>query len=103
MFLELYERGFNDREIAKKFGLTSQSIWYWRKEYGLPPKESINHQGKNRKIIASIQIADFMEMFIMLVLIKIMSYFKPQERKQRKNYIFISYSLQRGDPDVSIR
>lgn len=34
--LELYKKGCNDPEIARQVGTTANSIWYWRKQEGLP-------------------------------------------------------------------
>ena len=34
--MELYERGFSDREIGDKVGVMSQMIGHWRRVKGLP-------------------------------------------------------------------
>lgn len=39
----LYNAGFSDRQIAKERGVSSQSIYYWRKHRNIPPNyETIN-------------------------------------------------------------
>lgn len=34
---ELYNQGWTDGKIAKEIGMSSNSVWNWRKKEGLPP------------------------------------------------------------------
>lgn len=41
--MTMYNAGFSDRKIAKERGVSSQSIYYWRKHRNIPPNyETIN-------------------------------------------------------------
>lgn len=33
--LELYREGLTDSQVAKRFRVSRQTVWRWRKEYGI--------------------------------------------------------------------
>lgn len=41
--MDMYNKGFSDRQIAKERGVSSQAIQLWRKHRNIPPNfETVN-------------------------------------------------------------
>lgn len=41
--MTMYNAGFSDKQIAKERGISSQTVYYWRKHRNIPPNyETIN-------------------------------------------------------------
>lgn len=46
----LYNAGFNDRQIAKERGVSSQAIQLWRKRRNIPPNYEVINTRTGEKI-----------------------------------------------------
>ncbi|MGZ7044421.1 MAG: terminase gpP N-terminus-related DNA-binding protein [Methanobacterium sp.] len=48
--MELYQRGYNDVQIASELGLAKNTVGIWRKRNGLPTQNAIQISGTDRVI-----------------------------------------------------
>jgi uncharacterized protein YjcR len=46
-FLELYNKGYNDYDIAKKLGVSRSQIWYKRRRHKLMPNGKSRNAAEN--------------------------------------------------------